>query len=234
MKGKRRARRVAAEALVRQKFVRMKSVPMKILLGFVATLCAATIILFVLKFRALDISNDPNDWSIFSQYIGGIVGPLFALANIVVLYRLTFVINSLEEKRSHDFARPYAQLYIGNYEDDLYVKILNLGLGPQRFTKFVCKSNRFPNQESKDIKSFMPDIGDILWEDFTINGPRDVVPKNDEVVLIELKGDICDPRFIAARTAVREYLKDVLVDFEYEDMFGNRIGRVYNYLSTFA
>src|SRR5689334_17213196 len=55
---------------------------------------------YMIHFRNSCLSNKPSDWGTFGDYMGGILNPIFALINILVLLYLTFRIAQLESDRS--------------------------------------------------------------------------------------------------------------------------------------
>lgn len=57
------------------------------LLLIIASISVLTIIIYVIKFRSNGLSEDPIDFGIFGNYIGGILGSLISLISIILLYR---------------------------------------------------------------------------------------------------------------------------------------------------
>jgi len=55
------------------------------------------ILFYVSNFRCSAISDLPTDWGIFGSFIGGVTGPLIAIANVLVLVFLTFKISDIDK-----------------------------------------------------------------------------------------------------------------------------------------
>ncbi|MBR3626775.1 MAG: hypothetical protein IKN48_10665 [Bacteroidaceae bacterium] len=64
------------------------------ILLFVAVV--APILVYILFFKDLSISHDPNDWGIFGDYIGGV----YSVILTIVLVYITRFLNKKDEKKS--------------------------------------------------------------------------------------------------------------------------------------
>ena len=63
-------------------------------------ICLIAIIIYILNFYNKKISDDTSDWAIFGDYIGGIVNPLVAIINVLVLIYLTLLVEKNSEVRN--------------------------------------------------------------------------------------------------------------------------------------
>ena len=106
---------------------------------------------FILRFWNCPISADPADWSNFGQYIGGVAGPIIGGINLTVLVYLALAVHRLETHREREFVRPLANIDYGDYEDNIYVKIQNVGLGPMVITKCECYSVLDSTKKTADL-----------------------------------------------------------------------------------
>ncbi len=59
--------------------------------------------LFVATFRSSELSTRTDDWGQFGDYFGGIMNPILACGNILVLWYLTSMVQAIEKSR--DFAK---------------------------------------------------------------------------------------------------------------------------------
>jgi hypothetical protein len=71
------------------------------MLTYIATaLCTFLVVgLYLHQFHG-ELSNQLKDWSDFGTYVGGLLTPLLAIINIVVLVELTIAISKINENRS--------------------------------------------------------------------------------------------------------------------------------------
>lgn len=189
---------------------------------------------FVSRFWNSPISPDPTDWSNFGQYIGGVAGPIIGVINLAVLVYLALAVHRLETQREREFVRPFANLDSGDYEDNIYVKIQNVGLGPMVITKCECYSALEPTKKTADLVKLMPGLGGYPWKTFTIGGPPNVIPRDGESILIQLTPKGEEKEFAPLRTQVRRALRDIVVEVHYEDMFGNAMKPAVAALSGFS
>lgn len=60
----------------------------------------ATIGIYIANFHVESISLSSADWGTFGDFIGGVLGPILAIINILVLLYLTFKIANVEEDRN--------------------------------------------------------------------------------------------------------------------------------------
>lgn len=96
--------------------------------------------LYTYQFGSLNLSDKEQDWVSFSDYFSGILNPILALLNLIILTYLTIKIVKIESDRNtwtlQELARPYANLLTENTEYSIDISIHNLGLGPMIITDF--------------------------------------------------------------------------------------------------
>jgi hypothetical protein len=181
--------------------------------------------IFIYNFRGYPLSPDPADWSHFGEFFGGVAGPLIAIVNLGVVDYIAITLYDWESRRDRQtqaiLARPFAYVNTGDYEDHIYVKVQNVGLGPMLITKCESYPITDPEEREVDLVDLMPDLGDNSWTNFTIGGPPGVIPQGGEATLLELKGDDKDRGFRKVRDDIRHRLSKIVVVVEYNDMFGN-------------
>lgn len=194
--------------------------------------------IFLYNFWGSPLSPDPADWNYFGQYLGGVAGPLISIVNLgvfVYIARTVYLWETSRERQTQAIlARPFAYVNTGDYENDVFVKIQNLGLGPMLITKCESFSINHPEDKKVDLVDLMPHPGSYSWSNFTIGGTPEVIPKGGEAVLLELEGDDGDPIFCKLKAEVRNRLGKIVVVVEYTDMFGNPMKPIGGLLSAFA
>jgi len=151
---------------------------------------------YVMRFHHMAISTNPDDWADFGQYVDGTVGAILGAVNLMVIVLVAVLVHRLETKREHDMVRPFAYINVGDYEDDIYVKIQNHGLGPMVIKKFICYAGDDTENATVDLVDLVTDLNSVIWTTFTINGPPEVIPAGGESVLIQYAGDSDDHDYI--------------------------------------
>lgn len=58
------------------------------------------VVFYALSFKEFVISDNPDDWAAFGNYLGGVLNPFFALINIIIFIYLTQLVSKLEDQRS--------------------------------------------------------------------------------------------------------------------------------------
>ncbi len=74
----------------------------KILLWGLSICCIASIMIYFIRFINFRFTDDPNDFGIFGDYIGGVVGTIVGLIGIIFLYRTYLIqisIFEIQDKR---------------------------------------------------------------------------------------------------------------------------------------
>jgi uncharacterized membrane protein len=72
-----------------------------------------TIIFYWKQFHETQISNNPDNWGVFGDYLGGTLNPLLSIINICITVWLTIIINKYANKntdRQIDSAIKIAQI----------------------------------------------------------------------------------------------------------------------------
>lgn len=145
------------------------------------------------------------------------------------LSRKALVVQETHNKLS---MRPIPFLALADYENTLRVRFLNDGAGPfivikvEVFSGSICKN---------DLISWMdtPPKG-LHWSNFTslLKG-RAVLP-NNELFLLELKGDDQDPNFANFRDQCRDLLANLTVKLTYTDSYNTNFPTYERSLDWFA
>ena len=113
--------------------------------------------------------------------------------------------------------RPIASIKFGDYEDDLYVYLVNDGVGPLLIDEFICKNRE---RKGKNIIDFMPK--DITWRTFIENLNGWTVPPNGRHYLIRLSRNPEDENFDDIRHSVRKALSELSVQVIYHDLYDKK------------
>ena len=134
--------------------------------------------------------------------------------------------------------RPIIDIVIGYYEDDLFVKLRNSGVGPAIVKQLVCSCDE---EETSSLISLIPisyeckvgtELIHVDFSEFTdyvesIDG-RAIAP-NSEIILLRLQNQSYKKVHI-----LRKILKDVTVKVQYSDIYDSQIWESIRLLSEFS
>ncbi len=59
---------------------------LELIIGVSILFCGWTVLRYYFQFNENAISNDPDKWGVFGDYVGGIVGSIFSLISVVLIY----------------------------------------------------------------------------------------------------------------------------------------------------
>jgi hypothetical protein len=115
--------------------------------------------------------------------------------------------------------RPLANIIVGDYENHVYVQVVNNGAGP-----LIIKSisiNNSPQPLDIAMREVLPK--GILWRHFTFDCAGRSVPAGGKLVLVDLYSGtytgVNEGKFAAARELVRRALGNITVRVKYTDMY---------------
>ncbi len=95
------------------------------------------IVPYAWNFFANEVSKDSTEWGQFGDYIGGILNPIFALLNLIVLTYLTITIVKNEDERNkftlQELARPLGDVSVLREKEEFNIKLSQNFIG-RRFS----------------------------------------------------------------------------------------------------
>jgi uncharacterized membrane protein len=65
-----------------------------------AGIACIAVLLFIVNFFGHSLSDNPSDWGVFGDYMGGVLNPIVALLTLVVTIQIALRVNEIE-KRNH-------------------------------------------------------------------------------------------------------------------------------------
>ena|ERR1044071_7325444 len=145
---------------------------------------------------------------------------------------LTFYTAWLQRRHNFKSLTPIATIPVGDYEDNLEVRLRNAGVGPLIVEQFVASDG---NQQENNIIFWMPELPEgIYWSTFTSEIVDLCIPPNQDAILIQLIGDSADKQFALFRDTVRRALSRLTVTVEYKDIYGRSMPTKQRDLKWFA
>lgn len=109
--------------------------------------------------------------------------------------------------------RPISAIKIGDYEDNIYVKLENVGTGPLRVIRMTCQRN---GEEFSELISMMPSI-EQEWATFVECIDGWTIPVGGEIILVRI-----EPEDDFTRNLLRESLSNITIALEYQDVYGTK------------
>lgn len=155
------------------------------------------------------------------QTITMIVSVVIAVVSLVVA--ITF--NIKQQTHNKNSVRPIIDIIVGDYETNIFVKLVNHGVGPATITSLKCKYNGsidISDDECNTLIDILLDTKAIThdikaYTTFVEDISGRTVPPNDEIVLVKLETDSK-----SKNTAMRIMLKDISVSVEYKDIYNTK------------
>lgn len=138
------------------------------------------------------------------------ISSFFAVIMSFISIIFTVIFSRLQVKHNKNSLKPISAIKLNDYEDQILVKIQNVGTGPLTIKKLLFKSD---TQESSTLIEMMPDIGQT-WTTFTECVDGWTIPVGGKLILLEL-----DPYEDKDKAQVRKTLSKITVYLEYTDIY---------------
>jgi hypothetical protein len=158
-------------------------------------------------------------------------------ALFVSLISIVLAVCSMKMQRTHNrkSVLPIGHISVGDYENLIFVRLENKGVGPLLIKKLSVAKQGDDRQQSGALIDFMPDLPDgICWSTFVVNLPGHVISPGKEISLVLLEGDPDDAKFNDARRLTRNALSVLNIKLEYVDVYEKKMPVVARDLSWFA
>jgi hypothetical protein len=115
---------------------------------------------------------------------------------------------------------PIGHISVGDYENKLFVRLWNHGVGPMIVENVQVTITETGQQISDRIIGAMPELpGDYPWTNFVGNISGRAISAKDSIILIQLDGDPDNDAFNKIRTEVRKALAPLSVKVEYKNIY---------------
>lgn len=161
---------------------------------------------------------------------------LCALLTSVVSIFFTYRGLRLQKVHNLKSVRPIGVIIAGDYEDDIYVRIDNNGIGPLLVTEIKVSS---PHRKSMNIIDLVPQSLNekVMWADFVAETQHRVIMPGKDLYLIRLTFDevvaLPDNQH-EIKKEIRNFLQDLTVDLSYTDVYERTLFKTIRKLDWFA
>ncbi|WP_431243240.1 hypothetical protein ACQ9BO_00580 [Flavobacterium sp. P21] len=187
-----------------------------------------SIVFYLIQFSSNKISDDPERWAQFGDYLGGVLGTLVSILNFLVFVYLSIRLVTIEEERNKwtikELVRPYADLVLDKNMWNISITIHNIGLGPM-----IIKEIKILNSKNEACGSFEnilnPNsaIATHKFLSFTISENHCAIGKEKELEILNISGDNSNQQYISLIKKNLAKLKEHKIEFTYYDMYGKEI-----------
>jgi hypothetical protein len=156
--------------------------------------------------------------------VAAMAGALVALfAFLMSVLSVFFTWRSLKHQRTHNSlsVRPLPYITVGDYEDNIYVKIRNNGTGPLIVQSLTVSG---ANDPTAPLVTNMPSLlTGVAWTNFVGATEGRSIPVGGELVLLELSDPSLGGRFQLSRDMVRAALGKLSLSLNYTDIYGSKL-----------
>lgn len=125
----------------------------------------------------------------------------------------TVIFSILQVKHNKNSVKPISAIKFNDYENEIAVKIQNVGTGPLTIKKLVFKNS---SQESSNLISMMPSI-DQLWSTFTECVDGWTIPVGGQLIILKIH-----PKNNEVKTHIRGELSKITAYLEYTDIYNTK------------
>ena len=150
-----------------------------------------------------------TDWFIVNTSLTALI-----ISFISIIF--VFISLLLQRKFIKKSFTPIPYFELGDYENDLFVKLCNYGTGPFIIKKFKAY-NLGSTKES--LIQLMPNHPEISWCTFFEEFENVPIAPNKFINILELKIDNTNPTQVKFRDEVRETLRTTRISLDYSDIF---------------
>lgn len=150
---------------------------------------------------------------------------------------IVLAIFNMTTQRTHNrkSLMPIAHVRLGDYENRIFVRLHNDGVGPMLIDRVVVSKRGAKAKKQTSLMEFMPELpAGILWTTFVADLSGWALSADKDITLLLLEGDPADQRFVGARQGVRQALSALKIEVKYRDIYGSRMPPAVRDLEWFA
>ncbi len=149
---------------------------------------------------------------------------LIAMISLVA----TIKFNCKQQEHNANSVRPTVDIILGDYEDDIYVKLVNQGVGPAEVSDLICTYYGDVNVNTRETNILIDILRDSKsptgfiqnYTDFVEDIIGRTISPGGTVVLVRLK-----PKNEMEQTNMRLMLKDIGITLKYKDIYETEFER---------
>lgn len=138
---------------------------------------------------------------------------VFAVIISIVSMIFTVIFSLQQLKHNKNSVKPISAIKFSDYENELAVKLENVGTGPLTIKRLVFKNE---SKESPTLISMMPPI-DQLWTTFTESVDGWTIPVGGQLIFLKLQ-----PESDETKLLIRKELSKITIYLEYMDIYNTK------------
>lgn len=197
-------------------------------------LTIAPYLIYYLHFLDGFISDKPNIWGEFGNFLNGALAPIVALVGLLI----TYVLRKNTEKNNALANRPLVFVSLNDYDNFISLNIHNKGLGPA-----IIKDYKIINKDTKrEYSSTFEILNDaipetITLDNFTGNHNNLVLSPGEKRNIFRLRDDHTfegDIAFDKAVYGIRNAFKHLQFQIKYQDVYGKEMDTYYKNLDWYG
>lgn len=144
------------------------------------------------------------------EYVAAICAIFISVASLIV------AIGALNTQREHNYlsVRPIAHFSRGDYENCVFVKLKNFGLGPLLIDRFIIQTRH--GSYKRMIDAFTDIAHGLTWDTFTDSIDGRALAPNAEFILVKATFDDTQN---AVRENVRAALSEMNMQLYFKDIY---------------
>ena len=146
---------------------------------------------------------------------------VIAVGALILAIISVFIANkqlAIQQNHNKKSLKPLGQIDLGDYEDNLYAKITNYGLGP-----LIIESVFFYYGENKksDLIKLLPSLPkDKTYKDFVQKFETKIIAPNNNICIFDI---LFSKTENSLRDEFREILKDITIEVNYKSIYDESI-----------
>ena len=158
-------------------------------------------------------------------------------ALLVSLLSIVLKCANLWMQRTHNrkSVLPIGHITVGDYENDIFVRLRNDCVGPLLIEAVAVYKVGEETDSKNSIIDFMPGLpGGYTWATFVRDIEGRSLSPQDQLTLIELKGEPSYEDFVSAKKIVRTELSRLGIRIAYRNVYNDRMPTITRRLDWFS
>ncbi|RYU62665.1 hypothetical protein ERW51_18750 [Aliivibrio finisterrensis] len=153
-------------------------------------------------------------------------------AVIVSVVSIVVAIKTLNAQRRHNklSLKPIVHISKGDYEDKIFVRVKNYGLGPLIITE--CEINKYGEKYNTLVDSIGDRASELMWDTFSSNLDGRVLAPQKEFTLLEASFDEDSDNQL--KKYIRRSLASTVIIIRYTCVYGDNYPEERERLSWFS
>lgn len=159
-------------------------------------------------------------------------------ALLISMVSIFLTIQTLKVQKQHNLksVRPIGHITAGDYEDDIYISIVNNGIGPLIIKELKVSNSQLSSSSLIDI---IPDNinNSVIWTDFASNFINRALKPGDRLYLVRLTFDETEKQQTNNKNikeTLRKFFQHLTLELSYTDIYEKKTYKVTRKLEWFG